>query len=666
MQQNESLQQKDKVVTILSTGLTCVTRELTVPKGRHSVQVRARNEDVSHVLSSLFVRHSGGLKWSNSTFESLGGKPRFTIDPANIMLSLCQSLQGQEVELNIAASQAKVKGKLVGLTKVAERSQNEKVFVGVLNANKALVSTDINTIIAVTAQSKEVQAEIERALAASAGNVGITDVVLDLDAAEESAAELRFNFPGPIWTLSYIVQQKAQGFSLKGFADVHNPGAESWEQVQLELVTGNPNDFRTTIAQPRVMPLSTVEIGPRGVVGPVATEEPEMLTAKAASGRPLMRRGPTLAFACALGAGGHEAVADAAMLETAMEPQAVATKGAGDYCKFRSLTPVTIPAGKSAHIPVLDLDLPDAKRVLVYDPQTCGKNPFQAVVIKNEWTNAIGAGVASIELMDSDGLAFAGRVEMPSIQPGEKATLSHGQESRVKVDMQQKESRHVFRRLSIGKGVLLSEGSVIHATTYTIRNLADQEFALLIQHQRSERDSKFYCSGASSIEPLRTGARVSVQLKPSSVTTVTIREVSAQQRRIEIQEDPSFNINPVVLLIEQAGDLKNDPKVAELLQCGSEQEAAQKAASRLNQEIRTLDSNVKRLQESLKAIGNDPGRQTWVANLTRAEEALTGKQTELAQNQEKIEQLTQKRHKLLLSLEVSWQKRGRSGKKAAA
>jgi hypothetical protein len=181
---------------------------------------------------------------------------------------------------------------------------------------------------------------------------------------------------------------------------LENLSGAAWKDVELTLVSGQPVAFRqaiyTAFFQPRPeVPVETVgRVLPRPDEGVLAKLDvapsappppPAPMMAPAPAGASMER---SRAFATA-------PQADAAPARPAPVAVQAAAEDAVAQVLFRFPQPVTVAAGQSAMVPIVDRDVPVAQ-VALYQPGVEPNHPFAAVAMTNDTGATLPPGILTL------------------------------------------------------------------------------------------------------------------------------------------------------------------------------------------------------------------------------------------------------------------------------
>ncbi len=379
----------------------------------------------------------------------------------------------------------------------------------------------------------DLRARIERALGTLRGEAAHDARHLSLRSAGAGPRKVRVGFVAgaPLWKATYrlvLPAKEGDKARLQGWAVLENASATDWTNVDLSLQYGNPVTFRQALYRSYYVQRPEVPVEVLGRILPgvdsgartVATMAPApaggarmMAMAKAAPPPP-----PAMA-------------ADAGEPMAAPEEQATTTEAA-EATVFHLPTPVVLPAGHSAAVPILDREVPAERLGIV---QQGRPHPLQALRIVNDSGSSLPAGV--LTLYDPlEAATFAGDARLGGLPSGDNRLLEFAEDLRTKVDWQTDEGTTLV-------GVTASQG-VLHIqrrNRWTARIALSAPAAegrhLLIEIPRSADATLLPEGDIKSTEETATSWRLPLALKPGEQRTLIVRVDRPEREDVELLQD---------------------------------------------------------------------------------------------------------------------------------
>jgi len=315
----------------------------------------------------------------------------------------------------------------------------------------------------------------------------------------------------PLWKATYrVVLPATDGAKarLQGWAVLENVSGSDWNGVDLSLQYGNPVTFRQALYRSYYVQRPEVPVEVLGRILPgVDTREVPISVAKAM---------PAPAGAARMMA---PAPAPAAMAANAAEMAApeeqAATTEAAEATVFTLASPVVLPAGHSATVPILDREIP-AERVGVV--QLDRPHPLSALRIVNDSGSSLPAGV--LTLYDPlEAATFAGDARLGGLPSGESRLLEFAEDLRTSVDWQVDETATLVG-VAAAKGVLHVLRRDRWTARITIAAPAAEARNLLVEIPRRPGGTLQLDGGFTATDETATAWRVPVSLKPGERRTL--------------------------------------------------------------------------------------------------------------------------------------------------
>jgi hypothetical protein len=593
-------------VTIFSNGIASFTRTYAVrKKDTTPLGIPVRKAHISDVLKSLNVFGNVKLLEPPSFTPVNANQSTLKIDTAKVLDSLLTQLSGTNVTVTDNNDKTFV-GVLIGKQKSEQNTGNYKVTVEhvLVQTSSGVRAIDLQDVRTVDFTDDDIKAEIAKALQTNRQSIkpDSTFVNLKLQAIEsDTDAVLQYNIPTAAWQINYRLSQKDGKFSLEAFAVVHNNTDEDWNNFLVSVVTGEPLTFSSDLqeqkipARPHVSFVkATTEGGFTAEVGMRAQADDDDGGFESAGGsRGVRSRGIGAAPKAAMMSFGASMPCAAPMPQKA---QATLTDAAevGDFTLWTSKDAISIPAQKSALVPLFDVVLSDAKTVLYYKATRNATRPFRAVKMKNTTGWALGYGPCAVYNNNMS----EGDCALDACKPGEERLLLHAKETGVlvKQDIKAREDKLTSTKLS--NGIATSEWVYTSVTTYTIKNSKKETFVLELDHENQIPGAEVKSSIPVS-ESLSDGVRLKIELKPDAQVTVPVTETYVNATEMAFDGNwlrrSSF--------IDTQNPRKTDPQVLEVVKLQNEVDRLQQEERVAQNRVATLTGEQGRIRENLKAFG---------------------------------------------------------------
>ena len=428
----------------------------------------------------------------------------------------------------------------------------------------------------------------------------------------------------PLWKASYRLVLPAKAGDparLQGWAVLENQSGNDWNGVALTLQYGNPVTFRQAIYQSYFVqrPEVPVEILGRILPSVDTRARPAPMAAKSAP------TGAARAFN-AMPAAPAPMPADAAQMASPAQ-QAQVAEGAEETI-FQLPAPVSLVAGHTASVPVIDRSMP-AQRV---DLAACNDpHPLFAIRITNDTGASIPAGV--LTLYDASGAAmFAGDARLGGLPVGESRLLSFAQDLRTTMDCETTDQTAVAA-LTASQGVMRITTRLREVLRITLTGPAAESRSVLVELPKgSDRTLVLDGGPIQGTEETATAWRVPVTLKPGEV-----RKLTAYLDRMEREETSLLADGAQVLvrlLNEQTLSAAARTALQHLAALRQDEAAKRATVEQITAQKAAITQDEDRIRKNLVVVAPNDALH---ARLTRA---LDADETKLDQLNQALEQAT--------------------------
>ncbi len=418
---------------------------------------------------------------------------------------------------------------------------------------------------------------------------GEREVTLEVRGEGEREVQIAYALALPAWRVTYRLQvdTRARTVTLWGFAQLVNLSGEAWSEVGLSLVGGQPLTLRSSRYDPTTGAGGEAQ---RAAAPPQAsaTTTFHRLRREGASSR----RDMSMTFVVESEPGGREAEA----------PQ-----------RLDVATPVSVPSGSVALVPILRRTLADAPLVGLLEEGARSGHPLLAARLRNDTHLTLEAGPTTV-LVDG---AWAGETLLERMAPGEERLIPFAVEAACQVEVEFGASPEREQSLTPGRGYLFHSTRTRDVTTWSVRTSPGALIERLYIDHTSDRHAEYLDSpepaarlaGVDRFEvPLLPGGRGRLALTQRRTQTETLW-VTPEQSREHLELARRLGADPAVvealaLLVDIAGAIS--------------QHRAERA--RLDERCAALSRQVARQRKALEVQEeDDPAR---VAELRLDEEAL--------------------------------------------
>jgi len=644
-------------VTVFSNGIADFRRAYQTVKGQATeVLLEVKRPHVADVLASLCVFGTVELESPPTFAPSNENDNALHISPSNALEELAQQLSGASVRIERAGDA--IEGRLLGLHHEPEASGGQPTkpkYFAVWTAT-GIVKTPLREVQRLEFLEETVQTEIRKALQRNLESVkpDSAQVRLTLKTAEESAeAIVQYTVPAAAWKISYRLRGSGETWSLQGLAIVDNNTDEDWNDFLVAVVTGEPITFETDLAEAKTPRRSRVNVVREEAVGAVEVEQAMNMAAAA----PMAMRKAVGRFSAAEEVeGGTVYGMQMDQSPSAMQSDAV-TAEVGDFSIFQSRQPVSIGAGRSAVIPMFEVDLEEAAYLLYFKHTDHAERPYRAIRFTNSAGHSLGRGVCTVYLDD----VYSGACIVPATTPEEERMLPHALETGVKALREVTESQSALVRLHIQNGACLTTHRNRNTTEYVFHNNRKEAFTLVVDHQSIQPDSQVECTvqRGDDLEPvtpskIREGVRIEFSLPPNATTRLEVRE----SKLVRSQIDFGTHIHADWLqrnVVYTAGPLSQDESILAALAVQQRLSDQQEKLDDAAREIEKLERKQERLRKNIEVGGQNEQANKWRSELGAAEDRITHiEEVESAQLTAEHQALQQELQQALNDIVAEW------------
>ncbi len=444
-------------VTLYTAGLAQMVRETTVT-GDGVIAFKAEPGDINDILKSLIVEDLDGGTVGSVTFDSR--------DPLSVLLSdfrvnpsgapalsdFLKKTQGENVEVTTG------EGIFSGRIFSVETSIRDEQSVTLLNlvGSKGIQKVDITDLKNLRFEDPRLQREVVSALELIAGARVKTVRTLKIACKGSGKRRIRLSYVKavPLWKTSYrLVVDDKRTARLEGWAIVQNTGTQSWDNVWLGFVAGQPNAFTMDLSTPRYITRKKVDIVSAVPIGPTSYAKavpPELSGAK------------RMAYpeASSMAADDYQIESGPAYTPAPVAPQAAGVRE-GNFYRYDVKTPVTIGARSSGMIPIIVQE--DAGiSIGVYDPSY--NKVFKGLRLKNSTDAHWAAGPVTV----LEGRFYGGDALLPDMIPGSSRMLTYAVHGTLEVEKDVSSGDQEITSLKISDGILYRADKIYRETRYRI------------------------------------------------------------------------------------------------------------------------------------------------------------------------------------------------------
>src|SRR5690606_14322469 len=188
-------------------------------------------------------------------------------------------------------------------------------------------------------------------------------------------------------------------------------------------------------------------------------------------------------------------------------------------------------------IPAFNAEL-DAKSVLYYNRNDHETRPFRAIKFKNETEYNLGRGVCTVY---EKGI-FSGTAVLNATKRNEESLLCHAVETGVRVHFECENPKDRISAFRIKRGVGVTVSSVMSLSEYVIKNVKDETFSVVLDHNATLRVGQSNVSAKLNGDPIqpsdqiKDGWRYEFALGPNETVVLTIDEHTSMEQTVSAGE----------------------------------------------------------------------------------------------------------------------------------
>ena len=602
---------------VLSTGGVGYLEYEAMVDGDATVSLDVPLDQVDDVLKSLVVYDAGGtagaitLPGREPLTQSFVDLP-FDRSALNSAKDLLNALQGAEIR--IGAPKA-LSGRLVHVDDESVHGPGSAVEtrarVSVMT-DAGLQQVVLQEVDAIAFANPELQRQVNTALTRIAAYRASARRQLTLQTRGPGQRTVRIGYVVgmPLWKASYRLSlpadPQAAKARLQGWAVLENFSGRAWQDVELTLLSGNPVTFRQALYESYYVPrpIVPVESGGRVLPPPDTGTVPAELAEKrdeAAAGR---QAAPRAMAREALGAAGLAAPAPAPPPPPPPPARIDAAAAAEDPTQVAFTAPykITVAAGQSLVLPLLDRDLP-ARRIDLYQPSVNPQNPLAAIELTNDGGTGLPPGVLTLYEQNAErGALYLGDARLAALPASDKRLLSYAVDNKVRIDRTSGERRPVVKA-TIADGLMRLNRVIRWTTTYRVKAATPTPPALVIEQPR-RGGANLASPDPKTVELTPQAYRIPLTLPAGGDGGLTVVEEQPIEETIRLLDLDDNRLGALV----SSGEL--DPKVRQAL---TELATRRQAVGRQRAELDRLKAqrgqlveDEKRLRDNLAVLGNDP------------------------------------------------------------
>ncbi|PYT01891.1 MAG: hypothetical protein DMF63_03390 [Acidobacteria bacterium] len=465
-------------------------------------------------------------------------------------------------------------------------------------------------------------------------------ITVTSEGAGQREMVVSYTIAAPIWKTTYRVVLDAEGKPFfQGWAIVDNVSDESWENVQLSLVSGSPVSFIQNLQKPlyRYRPIIPI---PEDLNLRPQIYDPEVGEGSgsgsgngsgggsgdgngngdgAGGGPPppkTLFEGANNNFIVSSGFAGT-AVSDAIVNEKSGVQTAATGEEIGDLFEYKIEQPVSVERNRSALIPIIQTKM-EGERVSIFretppfddaenddedeetkSVRTANPRPMSGLLLKNITAMTFEGG--SMTVLDRD--AYAGEALMERLRPKEQRLISFALDLGTLVRVEQKEDREPARLVKVVNGVFQAHYFKSDKKIYRLTNQTERTRTVYIEHPVREGWilSELYA------KPDYTTARFyrfRIELKPFESKEITVAENLGMMDKYNLTD-----LSPKDLDVFVASKFIDEPtrsRLAKLIDLRMKINEINAKLESSEAESEAISKDQERFRENIEALAKTP------------------------------------------------------------
>ncbi len=577
--------------------------------GKDKLTLRAKLDQVDDILKSMIILDPAGtasatLQGKAGADEAFNSLP-FSRADLDSMASLIAALKGAEIKISGPRA---IAGRIVSVQ--PETTTNKDGNVITRTRVSVFAGATLDQFILEDAQGLEfadarLGEQVASALTAlrAAQDRSGRDITVQLAEGGQRTVRIGYVAEAPVWKAAYRLtlpktgQDKAQ---LEGWVVLENMTGNPWKDVAVTLSSASPVTFRQSLYDPYYVSRATIAppvsqtAMPRGDQGQIAVGGADYAMAPAAPA-PAQRRmakmergGGVMAFA-------EEAMADDAAGSAAPPPSTSEENTAG--ASFTLSLPVSVASGDSLTIPFLDQQVP-AEAVAWY--QGGGRNPWQAMTLKNDGATSLPAGSATIYETTVAGPLFSGEAQFPLLPAGDSRLIGFGAEQKVLVDRESR-SASAITKVKAVDGMLQIESKLRETTIFRVKNVAAEARKMVVEQPRGQ-DWKLVQPKAEDATISGQAWRLRFDVEPGKTKEFP---VILERPIVDMISIADVSYDRIQALMAGEIDAESKAKLAEIAAAAKTSDQASAELARLQEQRETITADQGRIRENIGAVPAD-------------------------------------------------------------
>lgn len=463
----------------------------------------------------------------------------------------------------------------------------------------------------------------------------------------------------PIWKTTYRVVLGDDGKPFfQGWAIVDNVSDESWDSVQLSLVSGSPVSFIQNLQKPLYRYRPVVPIPDDLNLDPQIYDAEESGSgvgygsgSGVGSGSGTGRGTGTVDVSgnritsnfMSLLPGAQTSLSDALQAGTSGVETAATGRELGDLFEYRIEAPVSVERNRSALIPIVQTKM-EGERVSIYNESARKDRPMGGMMLSNTTPLTFEGG--SLTVLDGD--AYAGEALMERLKPKERRLISFALDLGTRVSTKSETDLRPVQLIKVVNGVFQAHYFRQDKKIYTLSNQTDKEKTVYIEHP--VRDKWGLAESSAKPETVTDRYyRFRVVLEPFATAVVPVVEQLGQMDSYQLS---SLSQQQLDLFISRRYiDASLRQKLEKLIALRGSINLVSQKMQLLTAEVTSITQDQARFRENIESLAKTPeAKQLITRYIAKANEQET--RLEQIEAERKAAQAEKERLERELSAEI--------------
>lgn len=671
-------------VILYSNGVAYFERRGTI-SGNAEIDLAFKQSQVDDVLKSMVVLDMGQGKIGAVSYNSSApasartAEIPFSVDAMTAgeggIAEVLSQLQGARV--SVASTRGPVAGSILTIEKRAIAAKDDRppslaYFLVIASESGEISSFDLNDVRSVKLLEEGTLRDINEFANATASTRRRDAKTITITSSGTGTREMivSYTVAAPIWKTTYRVVLDSEGKPFfQGWAIVDNVSDESWDNVQLSLISGSPVSFIQNLQKPlyRYRPIVPIpeDLNLRPQIYDPESGEGSGSGSGQGSGsghgagsgdgdgtviarkeNDLKFEGANNNFIISSGFAGT-GVSDAIIGERSGVQTAANGEEIGDLFEYRIEQPISVARNQSALIPIIQTKM-EGERVSIFretdfqaDPdvddetasvRAANPRPMSGLLLKNVTPLTFEGG--SMTILDRD--AYAGEALMERLKPKEQRLISFALDLGTLVRIEQKQDREPAKLVKVVNGVFQVHYFKTDKKIYRVSNQTDRKKTVYIEHPVREH----WILSENFAKPDYTTARFHrfrVELEPFENEEVTVAENFGMMDKYDLA---ALSPKDLDLFIEgKFIDETVRARLAKLIDLRMRINQINATLASSENEVREITKDQQRFRENIEALAKTPDAKQLIARYiakaneqeTRLEQINTERRTLIAE-----------------------------------